>query len=250
MRPPRPADGVQVVILGTVHLDPLCHAALTDELNRMKADNPPPDFIGVESTGLEFFAYVLRQREEFQKWAPKVPSPMPPKLVSRLAPTLFFDIDAHLAIFDGVESLHLDSGRETYLDDLGRSKPMAQFMVGGQGTGWLGSLHEFRYQNGLEGDDGERTVPELSNQTRSASSVIANYFTTPMQWANHVDATRDQVWCERVRKKLRSGSDGFALLIVGNRHGKDTDGSIRQLLRSEGISVRTCDLSVDPPRWH
>ncbi len=192
-------------IAGVNHNDPQCRSRLIIWMKKhYKKYKTVPAFIAVEYKK-EHFIMIKRQRNKFFKLLNEKWHNLSSQVLHILTNSLAYESDAHIDIFPDVEILWLDEDREASSDIIDKYAEDRLNII-------VGCTDKCNFTS----------IEDISEKiwARSRSSCPSN---------------RDKVFATKIKNKINSIEDNWAIVIIGTNHAENIAGSMRNLLEQHGI---------------
>jgi len=206
-------------VAGINHNDLLGRDRLWDWLFRMKhLEKAPPAFVAVEYDE-KIFRKIRQQRPRLRMLAEEAWPGSSPSVLKAIEHSLAYEGDLHEGVFPGIETVWLDRSRK--VDD--------PTIVSEYARDRMAIYKSFA-------PSGQKTLSNAS--LRDMSDTAWTRGSMPRSGGSERDARFARVILDRLRSECR----GWAIVIVGSGHASETEGSMANRLRREGIKCQVNQL--------
>lgn len=204
---------MKLVIIGVSHFDPLCRGKLKAELLRLRHTSiTPPAFVAVEWDE-KLFREVFSQRPVFAEMARSEWPEEQAETLKVLALSVGFEGDTHSEVFDKVETLWLDEGRQANVSQYAKQRLKV-------------------YKHFLSQDTGSVDLTLLTKL-----SHVAKLAEQPLKEGT----VRDVTWSGLLLQRSSKGGADWGVVIVGASHATDIPDGLRTRLEEAG---QRCDVII------
>jgi hypothetical protein len=203
-------------IAGVNHFDPAIRSKLVTWLKKCLEQHGSPNFVAVEWSQ-SMLAKVKAKRPELMKKVSNQWKKLSVELLETLTLSLGYEGDTHLQIFPNVKTVWLDDCR-TYPNQFGDRCALR----------WFNTYK--RFLNNMP-------INRLSDSEILYRMSAAAAKVPPPKYD-----LRDSNWADIIKAEIGENRLGWGIVIVGNDHILELQGSMTQILRDTGILCHTDSL--------